>query len=619
METDAAPVEPAPAAPAAVEPSATVGGALLPARYGFAAEQVEAIRQTVAKDCNDAELVVFLEVCARYQLDPFAKQAYAAKMGGGGVSIIVSRDGLLAHAHRQQDFVRMDGDVVCKGDTFNVRFADGERAVEHSYGNPSERGEVVGAWASVERRGHGSTFFYAPMAEYRKGSPIWKSNPSSMILKCFAPDTEILTTAGYEPITMISGEVLQVTDDGLEAVDSKPFVQHFEGELVEADGRDLNFAVTPDHRMVTDQGIVTAGEMYDNARRRAVYRIPLSPENNKIDAVISDEQIALAAAYAADGTDAPQSPNRFHISVSRKPKVSALEALGLGVAPHGRPLGKSSAAATRAKQRRVVLTRQEKLLFTYSRVLIDQLVGTGKVIRVDALLQLSQRQARIFVDTWQAFDGDDNHRIYTSRPDHAAALEIAAAQAGYSVSPRRSRTNDLSNRPNYVLNIGQRDSVPVVKGDSAPTGLLRRAYAGAVWCVTVPSGKIMVRRNGHAMVCGQCAESYALRKGYSISGVVGAEEVGQTRETLTASPEDAVARPQADIDYGDNPVLATELREALRVAHKNIPGKWLPAKVRALLDGASNEDRQKLLEEINADLAEDAGIEDAEVVDESEA
>lgn len=159
------------------------GSILQPARYGFDPAQVRAIKNTVAKDCSDAELVMFLEVCARYGLDPFAKQAYAAKMGGGGVSIIVSRDGLLAHAHRQPDFVRLDCDVVRKGDTFEVAFLDGKRQIRHSYGDPSARGEVIGAWAMVERRDHGSTYFYAPLDEYKRSSPIWSKHPSAMILK----------------------------------------------------------------------------------------------------------------------------------------------------------------------------------------------------------------------------------------------------------------------------------------------------------------------------------------------------------------------------------------------------------------------------------------------------
>ena len=175
----------------------TAGAAItVPARLGFEQQQVIAIKNTVAADCTPAELVMFLEVAARYELDPFAKQIYAAKIKGR-VQIIVSRDGLLAHAHKQKTFVQMDGDVVRAYDDFSVAFKDGKRDIEHSYttkvdpaksgpeGEPLGRGPIIGAWARVVREGHGATYFFAPIDEYmqdREGP--WKKTPSAMILKC---------------------------------------------------------------------------------------------------------------------------------------------------------------------------------------------------------------------------------------------------------------------------------------------------------------------------------------------------------------------------------------------------------------------------------------------------
>lgn len=155
---------------------------MVAARYGFDGKQIEAIRQTVAKDCTPAELVMFLEIAARYELDPFAKQIFAAKIGGA-VQIIVSRDGLLAHAHRQSDFVKMTGDVVREEDDFEVEWEDGEiKKLRHAYKGFKDRGKIEGAWAVVEREGHGKTYFFAPMSEY-EGQNVWKKNPSAMILK----------------------------------------------------------------------------------------------------------------------------------------------------------------------------------------------------------------------------------------------------------------------------------------------------------------------------------------------------------------------------------------------------------------------------------------------------
>ena len=91
-------------------------------REQFAAEQVNLIRATVARDASDAELAMFLELCARYRLDPFAGQIYCAKMRsengeGGRVQIIVGRDGFLKIAKDHQDFEGFDSDVVRENDS----------------------------------------------------------------------------------------------------------------------------------------------------------------------------------------------------------------------------------------------------------------------------------------------------------------------------------------------------------------------------------------------------------------------------------------------------------------------------------------------------------------------
>lgn len=163
-----------------------------PARYKWDEAQIDALRKTKAKDCSNEEFVVFLEVAARYDLDPFAGQIYAASMGKGkGTAIIVSRDGLLSVAHRQPSFRGMVGDVVRERDEFESSFKDGKRTISHTYEtNPKgektsdhPRGKIIGAWAMVYREGHEPTYFFAEWAEYNTGKMTWLAKPSAMILK----------------------------------------------------------------------------------------------------------------------------------------------------------------------------------------------------------------------------------------------------------------------------------------------------------------------------------------------------------------------------------------------------------------------------------------------------
>lgn len=156
------------------------------ARAAFDAGQMDLIRATVAKECTLPELGMLLELAARYELDPFAREIWAVKMQGR-MTIMVARDGLLAIANRSPDYEGLEGDVVHENDDFTKK--SGTALPEHSYGH-KDRGEIVGAWATAYRHGRKPTYFYAPFHEYmptgrklNEHSP-WNFQTSAMILKC---------------------------------------------------------------------------------------------------------------------------------------------------------------------------------------------------------------------------------------------------------------------------------------------------------------------------------------------------------------------------------------------------------------------------------------------------
>lgn len=135
-----------------------------------------------------SEVGMFVELCAAYRLDPFAKEAWLAKSKRGKLLVMVGRDGLRKIVMRNG--LHLDGDVVRANDTFAVtRSPDGNRTVAHSYGNPAKRGEIVGAWAEVREggpMGKPMGYFYAPLEEYRPqgASPYspWSKQVGVMIL-----------------------------------------------------------------------------------------------------------------------------------------------------------------------------------------------------------------------------------------------------------------------------------------------------------------------------------------------------------------------------------------------------------------------------------------------------
>jgi phage recombination protein Bet len=177
----------------AIQPHAA-GAVTERTRAAWSEEQINLIASTVAEGASRAQLFMFLELAARYDLDPFAKEIWCAvpKAVDGSprrdkVMIMVGRDGFLKIAQRHPDYKGMDSDVVREGDDFAVeRLEDGRRLITHKYGR--ERGKAIAAYAVVLREGRTPTYFHAAIEDFRPASPNsntqWAKGPGPMILKC---------------------------------------------------------------------------------------------------------------------------------------------------------------------------------------------------------------------------------------------------------------------------------------------------------------------------------------------------------------------------------------------------------------------------------------------------
>ena len=156
------------------------GKAELAEQISFTDQQLELMKNTVARGVGNDEFLLFLHLAKTYGLDPFAKEIWCIKYGTNPATIFTSRDGYLKIASRDKQMNGIVSDAVCANDTVE-RLADGH--VQHTYGNP--RGELVGAYALVHRKDRAyPAYFYAPFKEYNAGSnPTWKKYPTAMIIK----------------------------------------------------------------------------------------------------------------------------------------------------------------------------------------------------------------------------------------------------------------------------------------------------------------------------------------------------------------------------------------------------------------------------------------------------
>jgi phage recombination protein Bet len=169
--------------------------------------QIALISRTVANGASPEELHLFLNIAARYNLDPIAGEIWCVKTRGrnggeGRIAIIVGEQGRLKIAERFEDYRGFRSGVVCENDRFMKKPQAEELVeapgtfsyVEHSFGHPNERGAVVGGWCEVYRVGRPPTFFYAPLSEYMPNPEgmsaaaianiPWFKTESRMIEKC---------------------------------------------------------------------------------------------------------------------------------------------------------------------------------------------------------------------------------------------------------------------------------------------------------------------------------------------------------------------------------------------------------------------------------------------------
>ena len=147
-------------------------------RTNYNKEQVELIKNTVAKGATDDELKMFLYLAKQYNLDPFKNEIWFVKYNGK-TNIMTSRDGYLKYAQMNDEFEGLISFVVREGDEFEIDAA--EYKIKHKFG--AKRGPILGAWARCDRKGKKPFIAYVDFQEYNKKNNTWNTYPSAMIQK----------------------------------------------------------------------------------------------------------------------------------------------------------------------------------------------------------------------------------------------------------------------------------------------------------------------------------------------------------------------------------------------------------------------------------------------------
>lgn len=166
-------------------------------------EQVEVLRNTVAKGATDAEMEYFLNLAFAQELNPFIREVWCIKRAkkqqingnwdykrnpDGSINyddadliVTTSRDGFLKMAKRDPRFDRIISAEVRANDHFIMNPITGD--IEHHF-SAANRGAIVGAYAVIVTKKGDKISKYVTFSEYNdEKSGTWKEYPAAMICK----------------------------------------------------------------------------------------------------------------------------------------------------------------------------------------------------------------------------------------------------------------------------------------------------------------------------------------------------------------------------------------------------------------------------------------------------
>jgi thymidylate synthase ThyX len=404
-------------------------------------------------------------------------------------------------------------------------------------------------FANILRSAHGSVLEHANYSfALRNVSRVF----------CYDADTEVLTDGGWKAWPDVTGsETFATVNPDDETLEYQKATEHFvgdyDGPMYRVSSEQVDLLVTPNHRMW-----VKAHDTQANKRGEEPYKVQLAHE-------IAGKRVAYQKTLKwrgkEDGTvSVPgtkrvwQAHNRAtkttrHYVGSEFPLPEFARFLGHWLA-EGSINGHQICIAQNRGDRLDAIAQNIRAmgLPTYQPVSGHGVVKTENVALRDSLATCGRRAhekhipafvhdwgpgiLRTFLEAYVDGDGsrrkDGNHSvIYTASKQMADDLQVLAMKAGWSANIRVDDRTGLERimpngqrfqnaRPSYIVSLVKTRTHPLVNHNGAKSDSWV-PYKGKVYCVKVPNGLLVVRRNGKPVVSGNTHELVRHRAGSAFS------------------------------------------------------------------------------------------------------
>lgn len=402
---------------------------------------------------------------------------------------------------------------------------------------------------------------------------------SSKEPNCFDKETEILTNRGWVkfPDLTLDYKVAQWKKGDISFVKPKIVIKHYKGNLKYLANDHINLLVTPEHRCLlqhrNNEFLVFEAFEYPEG-----YKQLHSGIYGGKGLKLTNDEIRILCAIQADGC---YSSNGIDFTFKRERKIERLLQL--------------------CKNEKIPISHNANLDGTYRiRFLKSKRVekfykylGSNKEFG-PWILAMSREQLDLFIEEIYNWDGSFTRKnSYSSNNiQNANWVQIANILSGKRANTREHKYGE--NSINYRVDITD-------KNHSMTTNIERQdiPYEGNVYCVSVPSSYIIVRRQGKVCVTGNCQniprpanDKFKLRDGFIATPFFRliVADYAQLEMMILAHKSNDPIMVQAIIDGKDLHCLAVSLifgvpyDEVVEAKNTEKKGISLSVKQRRLLD-----------------------------------
>ena len=322
---------------------------------------------------------------------------------------------------------------------------------------------------------------------------------------CFDGETEVLTERGWIAFKDLdpaaADRVAQWSPDGsMRFVTPTAYVRRHADTLLHIRTRATDLMVTPDHRCLLQRrrsGILEVVPAREYAKRRKqIHAGVMVPDEDRVWR-LSPMELRLLMATQADG-HYRHDRHTIEFGFRKARKKAAIEECfaALGVVYSVR-------RANPKRPTEVAYAVHGRWVSWLWGVMPDKCLPWR-------LLHLDPALYRVFVDELFFWDGR-----WTRKDEYSSSVKrnVDVAQACLSVMGVKTRQRiDMrypSARPHYILDRSMRN----VHSWTTSRTIETVAHDGDVYCLSVPSSYLMVRRNGRVMITGQCQNWPAFMRG----------------------------------------------------------------------------------------------------------